>query len=108
MFSLGLLFILSAINVYVKDIQYLVQFLVNLVFYGTPILYSASMFPEKYRWILYLNPLAHLLDAYRSIFYYKTMPNLESLAIVGGVSLVILVLGYAIFKKLEKGFAEEV
>ena len=107
-FSLGLLLILSAINVYVKDIQYLVQFLVNLVFYGTPILYSTAMFPEKYRWILYLNPLAHMLDAYRAIFYYKTMPDLQSLGIVGGVSFVVLVLGYAIFKKLEKGFAEEV
>ena len=107
-FSLGLLLILSAINVYVKDIQYLVQFLVNLVFYGTPILYSTAMFPERYRWILYLNPLAHMLDAYRAIFYYKTMPDLQSLGIVGGVSFIVLVLGYAIFKKLEKGFAEEV
>ncbi len=107
-FTLGLLFILSAINVYVKDIQYLVQFLVNLVFYGTPILYSATMFPERYRWILYLNPLAHMLDAYRAIFYYKTMPDLQSLGIVGGVSFIVLILGFAIFKKLEKGFAEEV
>ena len=107
-FSLGLLLILSAINVYVRDIEYLVQFLVNLVFYGTPILYSAAMFPEKYRWILYLNPLAHLLDAYRAIFYYKTMPNLESLGIVGAVSIVVLIIGFLVFKKLEKGFAEEV
>lgn len=107
-FTLGLLFILSAINVYVKDIQYLVQFLVNLVFYGTPILYSATMFPERYRWILYLNPLAHMLDAYRAIFYYKTMPDLQSLGIVGGVSFIVLIIGFAIFKKLEKGFAEEV
>ena len=49
-----------------------------------------------------------MLDAYRAIFYYKTMPDLQSLAIVGGVSLAVLVLGTLIFKKLEKGFAEEV
>ena len=107
MLSLGLLFALSSINVYVKDVEYLVQFLMNLLFYATPIIYNVTMFPAKFRWILYLNPMAHLIDAYRAIFYYKTMPNLESLGIVGIVSMVVLVLGYLIFKKLEKGFAEE-
>ena len=105
--SLGILFILSSINVYVKDVEYLVQFIMNLLFYATPIIYNVSMFPEKYRWILYLNPMAHLIDAYRSIFYYKAMPNFTSLGIVGLVSIVVLVIGYSIFKKLEKGFAEE-
>lgn len=108
MLSLGLLLVLSAINVYVRDIEYLVQFIMNLVFYGTPILYNVSMFPEKFRWILYLNPLAHIIDAYRAIFYYKQMPDVQSLGIVGAVSFVVLILGFMAFKKLEKGFAEEV
>lgn len=108
MLSLGMLFILSAINVYVRDIEYLVQFIMNLVFYATPIIYNVSIFPAKFRWVLYLNPLAHLIDAYRAIFYYKTMPNLVSLGIVGLVSFVVLVLGYLVFKRMEKGFAEEV
>ena len=108
MLSLGMLFILSAINVYVRDIEYLVQFIMNLVFYATPIIYNVSIFPAKFRWVLYLNPLAHLIDAYRAIFYYKTMPNLTSLGIVGLISFVVLVLGYLIFKRMEKGFAEEV
>lgn len=108
MLSLGMLFILSAINVYVRDIEYLVQFIMNLVFYATPIIYNVSIFPAKFRWVLYLNPLAHLIDAYRAIFYYKTMPNLASLGIVGIISFVVLVLGYLIFKRMEKGFAEEV
>lgn len=106
--SLGLLFVLSAINVYVRDIEYLVAFLLNLLFYATPILYTSSMFPSKVRWILYLNPMSTIVDAYRSIFYYKVMPNLASLALVGILSFIILIIGYIIFRKLEKGFAEEV
>lgn len=106
--SLGLLFVLSAINVYVRDIEYLVAFLLNLLFYATPILYTASMFPSKVRWVLYLNPMSTIVDAYRSIFYYKVMPNLASLALVGILSFIILIIGYIIFRKLEKGFAEEV
>lgn len=107
-FSLGLLFILSAINVYVRDIEYFVAFLINLLFYATPILYTVDMFPEKIRWVLYLNPMSHLIDAYRSIFYYQTMPNLASLLYIAVLAILVLILGYMIFKKLEKGFAEEV
>ena len=107
MLSLGLLFALSAINVYVKDVEYLVQFIMNLLFYATPIIYNVTMFPAKFRWVLYLNPLAHLIDAYRAIFYYKAAPNIQSLGIVGVVSFIVLILGYLIFRKLEKGFAEE-
>ena len=106
--SLGMLFILSAINVYVRDVEYLVQFIVNLLFYATPIIYNVSMFPEKFRWVLYLNPMAHIVDAYRCIFYYKTMPDMASLGVIGLVSFGMLILGFSVFKKLEKGFAEEV
>lgn len=106
--SLGMLFILSAINVYVRDVEYLVQFVVNLLFYATPIIYNVSMFPQKFRWVLYLNPMAHIVDAYRCIFYYKTMPDMASLGIIGLVSFSMLIIGFNVFKKLEKGFAEEV
>ena len=106
--TLGILFALSAIDVYARDIEYLVQFFLQLLFYATPILYNASMFPETVRWVLYLNPMTHIIDAYKAIFYYGTMPNLNSLFYIFIVSLVILWIGYKLFKKLEKGFAEEV
>ncbi len=106
--SLGLLFILSAINVYVRDIEYLVGFLLNLLFYATPILYTADMFPESIRWVLYLNPMTTIIESYRNIFYYQQSPALIPLMIVFMVSFIILIIGYLIFKKLERGFAEEV
>lgn len=108
MFSLGLLFILSAVNVYVRDVEYLVSFLLNLLFYATPILYTADMFPQNIRFLLYLNPMTHFIDAYRSIFYYQTLPNFNSLFYIFCFSFFILILGYFVFRKLEKGFAEEV
>lgn len=108
LFSLGLLFILSAINVYIRDIEYLVAFIINLLFYATPILYTVDMFPKTIRWVLYLNPLSHLIDAYRSIFYYQTMPNISSLIYISLLAIFAVFIGYCLFKKLEKGFAEEV
>lgn len=105
--SLGLLFITSAINVYIRDAEYIINFFVQMLFYATPILYSSTIFPERFRWILYLNPLTTIINGYRDIFYNKTLPDFRMLGLVFIASTLILVVGYAIFKKLEKGFAEE-
>lgn len=105
---LGITFILSAIDLYFRDIENIMIFMLNMLFYATPILYTPSIFPEKLRWIINLNPMAHLINAYRDIFYYKVMPNLGGLGIVFLVSVVIFFFGYKIFEKLQKGFAEEV
>ena len=74
----------------------------------SPILYTVDMFPPKFQWILYLNPMTHLVDSYRDIFYYKTMPDVSSLVFIAIFALLVLGIGYIIFRKLEKGFAEEV
>lgn len=106
--TLGIVMALSAINIYVKDTEYLVNFLVNMLFYGTPILYPVTLFPEKFRWILYINPLTELINAYRDIFIYHQLPGLTSVGYLVGITILIFFIGLAIFRKLEKGFAEEV
>ena len=107
MLQLGIIFITSSIDVYIRDAEYIINFIVQMVFYATPVLYSIDMFPEKFRWILRLNPLATIIESYRNIFYYKTNPDFKMLGITFIVSFIILVVGYAIFEKLKKGFAEE-
>jgi len=52
--------------------------------------------------------MKHLIEAYRAIFYYQQTPNIQVLLILGLFSIGILLLGYVIFKHLERGFAEEV
>ena len=108
LFSLGVLFILSAINVYVRDIEYIVQFFVNLLFYATPIIYNVEMLPDKFRQLLIFNPMANFISMYRNIFYYKIHPEFSSLILMLLISIIVFIFGYSIFKKLEKGFAEEV
>ena len=105
-FTLGCIFILSAVDVYIRDIEYIVNFILNLAFYATPVLYETSMF-KKWEWVLNLNPLTHMLNAYRDIFYYKTMPDFTVLGIIAVISIVLCFIGYKIFKVLERGFAEE-
>ena len=107
LFSLGLLFALCAIDTFARDVEYLVTFLLNLLFYATPIVYTADMFGQ-YKWILYLNPMTHFIEAYRSIFYYQTSPSMTSIMYISLFTILFLLFGYWIFRKLEKGFAEEV
>ncbi len=105
--QLGIFMIVSSIDVYVRDLEYIVNFFVQMLFYATPILYSVDMF-GKFKWLLNLNPLTTIIGSYRNIFYYKTAPNFEALGLVFLFSLAVLIIGTLIFKKLEKGFAEEV
>jgi ABC-type polysaccharide/polyol phosphate export permease len=106
--TLGLVFALSAINIYIKDTEYIVQFILNMVFYGTPILYPVTLFPERLRWILFLNPLTEVINSYRDIFMYHKLPELNGMLYLFVVAFVLFGIGFAIFRKLEKGFAEEV
>jgi len=105
--QLGLILITSSINVYVRDAEYIINFFVSMLFYATPVLYSMSMFPTWVQGILRLNPMTTIIESYRNIFYYQQAPDLMMLGIVFLVSIGILLLGFFIFKKLEKGFAEE-
>ena len=107
--TLSLVFLTSAINVYIKDVEYMVNFILNLMFYATPILYTAEMFSgSKFAIIFKLNPMAYIIESYRNIFYAHEIPGLKSMAILFGVGLLLLVICYLIFKKLEKRFAEEI
>lgn len=105
--TLALTFVLSALTVFVRDVDHFVSVALTLGFYATPIVYQASMLPEKFQWVLKINPMAQLVEAYRAILYYHQMPDFIAIGIWGILSVVLLILGYLAFKKLEKSFVEE-
>ena len=104
---LGISFILSSITVYFRDLEHIIGIILMVMFYATPIVYSLDTLPEPFVTIMQLNPMAHIIEGYRSIFYYQTMPNMNNLLILLALSIILLVIGYFIFKKLQYGFAEE-
>lgn len=107
--SLGISFILSSINVYIQDIEYVVTFVMNMAFYGTPILYNLKSFANSNILVnlIKLNPMTTLIDSYRDIFLYHVTPNFYGLFMVFVFSIFLMIFGYMLFKKLEKGFAEQ-
>jgi lipopolysaccharide transport system permease protein len=107
-FTLGFVFILSALNVYFRDIEHLWANLVMAWFYLTPIVYPLDMVPAKYMSIFFINPFAVFITAYRDILYRGIFPNFTLLLNLSILSVLILCFGYLLFKRLERGFAEVV
>ncbi len=107
MLQMGLAFIISSITVYLRDLEHLIGIFIQLFFYATPIVYSASTVPESFQFIMKINPMSHIINAYRDIFYYQTMPDIKGLLILLCITIVLSIIGYKIFNKLQKGFAEE-
>ena len=104
---LGIGFIVSSVTVYFRDLEHIIGVVLMAAFYATPIVYKLEQLPHTLQLLVNLNPMTHLINAYRDIFYYHQMPNMEILVILLGISLVLTVVGYFIFKKLQKGFAEQ-
>lgn len=104
---LGISFIVSSITVYVRDLEHIIGVVLMAAFYGTPIVYKLEQLPANLQVIMQLNPMTHLINAYRDIFYYQQMPNFKILGIILLIGLAFTVSGYFIFKKLQKGFAEQ-
>ena len=105
--QLGISFILSSITVYVRDVEYLINVFMMLMFYMSPIVYSPDMIPDKFLPLFKLNPMFHIINYYREILYYKQVPDVMGILVLLVICIVILVIGYTIFRKLEKRFAEE-
>lgn len=109
MMILGIILILGSANVYVQDIEQIMSFILNMLLYGTPIIYSMDLFsnsnPLLVR-LITLNPMTTIINAYRDIFLYQQWPDFFRLGLVFLLDIILIVVGYAVFKRLEKGFAE--
>lgn len=97
----------SALTVYFRDLEYILNILTMAWMYMTPILYPIDMVPERVQPLLYWNPMTAVIIAYRDILYYQKAPEMQTLiyAVIWGGAL--LVTGWAVFQKLQKNFVEE-
>ena len=96
-FCLGLGLLLSVSNIYFRDTNHWINALLLLWMFLTPVVYPASAYPRKYILLLQLNPLAHIVGAYREILLNGTMPHLHSLIIIMVTSVLSLLIGYSVF-----------
>ena len=104
---LGISLFVSSITVYFRDLQHFIGVLLQLFFYATPIVYSVDVIPENFTWIFKFNPMTYIIEGYRDIFYYQTIPEIGTLLVVFLIGIILCITGYVLFNKLQKKFAEE-
>lgn len=103
-FSVGLSLILSALNVFFRDIGHLYSVWVVAWMYLTPIIYPVSVLPEAMLTVIKLNPLYYYVTYIRNVMIYGKLPDLQDNLICIGFSLLFLALGLVLFKKKQDKF----
>lgn len=97
---------LSALNVEYRDFQYVIPFLVQLWMFVTPVIYPVTLFPERYRWLLSLNPMGGIIEAFRASVLGHQHINWGLLAISSVIAALIFISGLLYFRKVERSFAD--
>ncbi len=104
--SLGVGLWISALTTKYRDFQHLVGFLTQLWMYVTPVIYPLSVVPTRWRFVLALNPMSGVVEAYRYAFFGTGLVDPAYLLISAVVTLTILITGLIIFSKVERTFVD--
>jgi len=95
----GLSLIVATLNAFYRDVEHLAGMGLLLLFYLTPIFYQSQAIGKSYEWIYALNPVAVLVQGYRGIFFYGMAPDWNRLLGAAGMSLALLGIGYAVYRR---------
>jgi lipopolysaccharide transport system permease protein len=106
--GLGFGLIFTSLTTKYRDLKFLVQFGVQLVMYATPIIYPMSAIPDNYKTIIFLNPLTHIVEAFKYAFLGHGSLTAGGLLYATGFTFFILLLGVLVFNKTERSFMDTV
>ncbi|MPR34964.1 ABC transporter permease [Salmonirosea aquatica] len=105
-FSFGVL--ISSLTTKYRDLRFLIQFGIQLLMYGTPIVYPLSIAPEKYRWLLLANPITSVVEAFKYSFLGEGYFSWGGLGYSFGFMVICLLLSILVFNRVEKTFMDTV
>lgn len=101
LFMLAISLILAFVCVFFRDIDNIVNHLMRLWFFGSPVIWEVRLLPERVRWFMDLNPMTHFLTSYRNVFIYKTEPLFVPLLVIGGISFIFIVFMLSLYNQHE-------
>ena len=99
LFGLALGVILGVLNVFVRDIAQVMNVVMQLWFWLTPIVYAIGILPGHFAWVLRLNPMYAICSSYQQVLLWGHMPHLKTLGAIVVLSLVLLVAGMSLFRR---------
>jgi lipopolysaccharide transport system permease protein len=96
---------LSALAIRYRDVKFAMPFVIRMLIYSAPILYTASAIPEQFRFLYSLNPIVAVIEGYRACLLGAPMPW-EFILPGAGVAVLVLVFGAIYFRKMERVFVD--
>ena len=106
--TLGFTLLFSALNVYFRDLEHILEIGTMAWFYLTPIVYKLDMIPARFLKLFFMNPMTPIIQAFRDILYYGILPDFTVLGINLAAGMLLVVFGHLVFQRLQKNFAEEI
>jgi lipopolysaccharide transport system permease protein len=106
--GLGFGVIISSLTTKYRDLRFLVQFGVQLLMYATPVIYPVSSIPEQFQWVILLNPMTPIVEAFRYAFLGAGTVDLGHLLYSFLFMLIVVFLGSVIFNRVEQTFMDTV
>jgi len=104
---MGIGLLLGSLFVYFRDLTQIWEFVLNVLFYTSPIVYPLTIVPPYLREYYMINPLTRVVIMYRDILIGNKIPSLVDFGILMGFAVVFVLLGYYVFTRLQRRFAEE-
>lgn len=102
----GLGSLLAAVNIRYRDIREALPFFIQTLFFLTPVIYPTTLIPEKYQWLLGLNPMSGIIEAARAGIVGGKQVNFQLLAFSAVTAIILFFVGIFYFKKTERIFAD--
>ena len=104
----GVALIVSSVNVYFRDVEHVLSIFMMMWFYITPVVYPITMVPHRLGQLFKLNPMTDLIYSFQSIFYYQQPMHWKLFVYAVVISFLVFVVGWRVFQRLSRRFAEEV
>ena len=106
LFTTGVTLATSAVNVFYRDVNPVVQIGLQLWLYLTPVAYALSQVSTRYRWLFVLNPLTAIVEGFRSVLVFGRAPDGGLTAVSASMTLALFTAAFVMFKRMDKYFAD--
>ncbi|MBI3466185.1 MAG: ABC transporter permease [Planctomycetes bacterium] len=106
LFTVGMSLLLAAINVWYRDVKYTLPLLIQLGLFISPVIYPTSFLPERFRPLMYLNPMAGMIEGFRNCMVMGRWPDPTLSAVSLSFATIVFLLGWVYFRRAERAFAD--
>lgn len=104
--ALGITMLMSALDVYFRDLQYIMEILTMAWQFLTPVMYGLDVVPEELRTVFRFNPMTSVIECFRDIMYYQRIPDISTLGLAAFMGVFFMMVGVLAFGRLKRGFSE--